>query len=306
MRSDHPNQRSVSDDPFAVATHIRVDVALIDVPDDLCEFILSEPYATSFPEDAANSRDPLVCLHASYEDLGERVLDAAVDLYNRFVGHVRTEKMQHWLRERSKGRAESEWEVFNSLVSDSDGTVRVWRPRRPGRTRIYAPVRSGIREDDWPRLSAATTSERRPELIDELGANSLYLAEIGLYRSALIEAVSSLEVAVSRFAARPRVEALSMGHLREWFSTEPLAPLISRLGLTATVTYLLPLLIPEAVLPDETLKGCSEGVLMRHSLVHTGSRAVTREQVGPSLGAIYRTCVVLKDLTISRSRTAEA
>lgn len=62
-----------------------------------------------------------------------------------------------------------------------------------------------ISKSDWNDLKGFAASDSRPDLMLELVANAEQLAADGYHRSAIIEGVSALEIAVSSFGRLPRL-----------------------------------------------------------------------------------------------------
>ena len=47
---------------------------------------------------------------------------------------------------------------------------------------------------------------------------------------------------------------------------------IEHMGLSGTVSYLLPLLLPDSVLAADVLSGCRDALTARQNIVHNGQR----------------------------------
>jgi hypothetical protein len=218
---------------------------------------------------------------------------------NRLIAYARVEKGQHWLEPLVC--APDRMDVFTSfratvMIPPHDWAT--WHPytpiilhaRRPERERYLA-------RDDWSQVTEFMNSEQRPNLVLELLANAESLLYDGIRRSAVIEGVSALEIAISDFAKAPRLDALEIPRR---VPTETLKDQIEALGLRGSVRYLLPLLFSSDILADSVLTGCQAAVNARNDLVHHGRRDVSAAAAQTFLRALREACQVLANYSNGR------
>ncbi len=72
-----------------------------------------------------------------------------------------------------------------------------------------------------------------------------------------------------------------------------------RYGLTAFVSFVLPILFAPSTLPDEVLTTCREAIAERQNVIHGGQRRVDREKLRNFLDGIQSLCKVLQGATAS-------
>lgn len=105
--------------------------------------------------------------------------------------------------------------------------------------------------------------------------------------------MSGLEVALRRFARAAKSDALQ-AHIQDG-DAPSLASQVDRLGLAATLRYLIPLVLKEYQTWSADFKATSVASDLRNNVVHNGQREVNSDTVGTYLGAISRAASVLKD-----------
>jgi hypothetical protein len=123
------------------------------------------------------------------------------------------------------------------------------------------------------------------------------LAANGHTRSALTEAITGLEVALSRFASKPKSQELLGANLAARMGVESIKQQVERMGLTGSVGYLLPLLFPDQILNADVLAGVREAIQERQNVVHSGAREVNPKRLEMFLRHIIQLCTTLKKYT---------
>jgi hypothetical protein len=240
-------------------------------------------------------------LQAAYDKLGYEILRCVVGAVNRLFAFARSVQGQYWLGEYEIrfDRLRSEFVQFAAKILTPDGK---WQDFIPG-TVIFlggSSVCSSerfLKQGDWRRAGEYVASEKGEPLVGRLIANAEALADQGHTRSAMIEAVTALEVAVNEFAARPRLEnALLKPHV-ERLGLESFRSVVKHLGFTASWKYLIPVIVPAEVLRSDIVHGCSEAISQRQNVVHNGQRAVKGEIMMRSLRDIRAACKALSSLT---------
>ena len=160
-----------------------------------------------------------------------------------------------------------------------------------------SPEGTYVRREEWSEVYDFVNSSRRATLILELLANSKNLAKTGYERSAIIEAVTALEVAVTSFSKSPKWSEIINSEISTRIDTESFTSQVEHLGFSATLRYLIPLLFSESILPSDLLNKCHEAVVIRHDVVHRGQRKIEKRKLLSMIHAIRQTCDVLKRYT---------
>ena len=154
-----------------------------------------------------------------------------------------------------------------------------------------------IRADEWRDIRDFVVSSRRPPLARTLLAGAETLAADGHSRSALTEAVTALEVALYAFARNPAAERAFGPMLAKRMGIGTLHQQVEHLGLSGSVRYLLPVLLPDSVLPEDVLEGCRAAIDQRQTVVHQGQRDVPTGALRSSLRAVRSLCDILDGLS---------
>jgi len=105
-------------------------------------------------------------------------------------------------------------------------------------------------------------------------------------------------VAVYEFAANPNAEKAFSSKVVERIGVVSLRKQVEHMGLTGTVSYLLPIIVPEALLPVDVLTGCQNAIAQRQNVVHNGQRDVSAQVLRVSLNSIRKLCTILEQLTL--------
>jgi hypothetical protein len=116
-------------------------------------------------------------------------------------------------------------------------------------------------------------------------------------RSSVIEAVTALEVSVSKFGSNVNVEMLSTSAHKDRIDIGNIGNQIQHLGFSGSIRYLIPLLISEDVLPLEVLSKCYKALEVRNNVVHQGQRGVSSDLVREILSGVSFCCRVLDAYT---------
>lgn len=248
------------------------------------------------PEDAA--------LQAGYDQLAERVLTVVLSAINGLIAVVRSRKGQYWLSEYEIDLGRSA-EMCNEFEAQASVNGFDWFRFRPSNI-IRMSISLGdeeryIRRGEWQAVREAVESRRRPPLAGALLAGAESLAAHGQSRSALTEAVAALEVALYAFARSPAAERVFGASLAKRLGVTSLYHQVEHMGLSASVRYLLPILLPEPVLSEEVLRGCRNAIEQRNTVVHQGQREVSDRLLKESLKTIRALCRILDELSMSNA-----
>ena len=253
-----------------------------------------------FSRQPTQEEEPLA---ESYENHGREVFSLLWDGVNRVLTFIRSEKGQYWLDplEIDLNNMASHAVEFKAKAQIDDGSWFRWQPTQTAMITAIVPNEPDPRflvPEDWSKAQAFVTSERRPELTRQLLAAAEAFAEAESGRAALTEAVTALEVALNRFVKSPKPEYLLSEPARSRLGLENLGTLQERLGLTASVALLLPLLFDPSTLTSRTLASCREAIQERQNVVHKGQRRVDKDKLRRFLSEIRKLCEVLQDATV--------
>jgi len=281
-------------------THVITEV-VTTVSRELADFIYTERDVLEHFPSTEFSDETKATLAREYAEVARQVLSAAVESVNRLILYVRNHKGQYWLEPLDMPIADVD---VHSANVGFRARVRIppqdwfrWSP--PGafvlRAGASQPERY-IAEEDWSDLRSFVTGSSRPELVLELLANAESLADAGRQRSALIEAATALELALSNFARAPLIGALQ-DMVNSRVHVKSLKNQVEHLGFLGSLKYLIPLLFTERVLAKKTLEQCWAAVDMRQVVVHGSRRDVPEDRLAVFLSAIRIACRVLRDST---------
>ena len=274
-----------------LVTKIFADVTLRDLSDGLVSYIkftASEPH----PPDGPYQQE--------YRELGQKVYHLVLAYLNRLINYARTIKGQYWLQEYPLNKADGLFAVnqlFNARVRVDSEWVKWFPDVRQlviGRVGGCQDQERFIDKDSWPRVKEFITSKQRTSLVWELLAGAERLVGIGHRRSALTEAITALEIAISEFSCQPNAEE-AFGPLKsERMNVTSLKKWIEHMGLSGTIYYLFPVIFSEEKMPTNILKECQEAILQRENVVHNAQRDVQEEKISMYLEAIRRMCRLLE------------
>ena len=278
-------------------TRINVDVLVKDVADDLAIFIYEVrdwpwtgvPDISTYP----GSKE----LSEEYKLLGQKILEATLRTVNRLLSFFRNYKQQYWIKEHpiNFDRMGSCFIEYHAKAKIEGHEWARWYPPTTDHTVIMSASRdSAVTREEWEKVTDFVKSKRRPSLVLELLANAFLLIRDGHERSAIIEAVSALEVEISEFAAKPNYAAFLGDELTERIAEQSLVSQVESLGLRGTLRFLFPILLKPDVMPTGLLKDCREAVDIRNNVVHNGQRHVDNEKVWSLLRSIRKACNLLR------------
>ena len=283
---------------------VYIDVEIQDLPDELVRFIYDE---SDRPKEIHHGIKPgeenYDELNSSYKNIGKEVLQSALEVYNRFIAFARNNKGQYWLSERKfdEKRISSMNIEFRSKVCSNNYDWVRWCP--PFIDVITLDLGSeseetSIKKEEWKEINQFISGNSRPNLALELLANAQSLLYSDHRRSAIVEAVSALEVAIYRFADAPKISASLPDEQKERIYARGLGKTIEKIGLLPTVNYILPVLFAPTILPDEILSQCREAIEIRNNIVHNGYRDIEEQKARASITAVMKTCKVILEYTM--------
>jgi len=146
---------------------------------------------------------------------------------------------------------------FDAKVRSEDYEWIRWCPPKVDCLTFYgSSEKISISQDEWKLVQEFIESDARPNLISELLANAELLIDKEYRRSAIIEAVAALEIAVSNFGQNAKLDNLLTPEIVSRFDVANLSHQIKHIGFSGTVRFLVPFLFPPKILSGEILKHC--------------------------------------------------
>lgn len=275
-----------------LAHFVYADVTIHGVSDKLRSYIFQRDYSKlPAAEDKA--------LQDELDKLGQRVLDLTLSAYNGLVRFVRARKGQYWLNEYAidLNQTRNFLTQFEAKVQVEGNRWHRFNPCYDSFTVRSVSQHRYLTPDDWKEAQSFIQSGSRAPLIGSLLAGAEELAGNGHTRSALTEAITGLEVALSRFATKPKAQDLLGADLAARMGVESMKQQVERMGLTGSVSYLLPLLFPETILAADVLAGVREAIQERQNVVHSGAREVNPKRLEMFLRHIIQLCTTLEKYT---------
>jgi hypothetical protein len=283
---------------------VFVDIEVQDLSDELIRFIYDE---RDRPKNIHYGIKPgegnYDELNNSYKKLGEEVLQSSLEVYNRFVAFVRNNKGQYWLSEHKfdKNRISSMNVEFNSKVSSNNCDWVRWCPPFVDNIIIILSDdddKISIKENEWKEINQFISGNSRLDLVLELLANTRSLIDAEYLRSAIIEAVSALEVAIDSFGEAPRIGDLLPNEQVGRLYLGNLGRTIEKIGLLPTVDFILPLLFPPTILPTEIIAQCRRAIELRNTIVHHGQRNIVEDETRSLINAVIEACKIIIEYTM--------
>ena len=279
-----------------LARYVNVEVQVIGLTDALLTYMQT---ADSKPPAEVNSD-----LKTEYEILARKILVSVLQRINRIISFARSRKGQYWLTEHDidHDQLRSCFGKFGALGRVDEGPLFSFAPPTVDRITIRSGTTSSyIDEGDWPAFREFVIGAKKPDLVGELLAGAEYLLRAGHCRSALTEAVTAVEIVVFRFSRSPKPDGEFGKHMAGRLALPTLYSQVSHLGLSATVRYLLPTILPEHILPVAILSVCQEALTQRQNVVHNGQRDVDESFALRAISSIRKFCSILDSLTQAQS-----
>lgn len=286
-----------------IVKQVYVDLELNDIPEKFAEFVYNERDCCRQIHYGIKPGDPCYEEYKkTYLELDALNLKTALDHYNRFISYSRNHKSQYWLEEQKfdpENIYPKNCEFNANVKSDTFDWVR-WGVHQQVHFTIYAPTENNlIREDEWGNIEIFFKGNERPNIVFELLSNSWILIDKGYRRSALIEAVSALEIAVYSFCQNPNLnELMKPPEITNRIDYENLKSQSEHLGFSGSIRYLIPLLFPPEILPNKFLYKCYEAIQIRNNVIHNRQRDVKEELIRPLVGVLDKVSRVLLKYTL--------
>lgn len=273
-----------------LAHYIYATISLDTNDQDLLSYIKNKDYSR-LPNDAEAE------VQKKYENLGTNILQSTINRVNRLIAFARDVKGQYWIKKYNfdPGRTYRDFIVFEAKARINDGP---WFRFNPAATEhIKVNIESDfpyIKEVEWSKVKDFVRADTRTPVFGELLSGAEQLFGNGYHRSAISEAISALEVLISNFGASEIAQTkLSMLYSNR-LGISNLKGQIDHLGLTGTINYLLPLILPENELPRGIINNCQSAYYLRQNVIHGGQRNFDKTEVFKYIKSIRRLGEILK------------
>jgi hypothetical protein len=270
---------------------IYVDVTIRDLRGELIDWIMTRPASGKLTTDQiiiSEKGD----LQKDYEKLAEKVYSQTLTYFNRLIAYVRIQSGQYWLEEypiNMENMRSDYWKFGAKVFYDNEGIK--WYSSEKPQLLTLGPLHLDryLDELSWSKASEFMKSSERPDLAKDILVRAELLADLGHSRSSIINAITSLEVVINKFAKNIQEECFDSS-LSSRMNIKSLNKHIDRLGLSWTLGYLFPIIFTENQVPSCLLKTCQEAINVRNNVVHQGQRHVDKEKLANYLEAIRKLC----------------
>jgi hypothetical protein len=295
----------ITDEYIAHLKHIevsklKVQIVLKDLDDKLCNFIFDECNTSLYKQRSIiYNENEYSSILKTFLELDIKILESIYVVINRFIAYTRNVKGQYWLKEirldlRELSRKNNYYKAKAKIDEDNWFT---WRLSHTDIiTIIEKPSEILFQKQDWKDVRHAMRSGSKSDLVYELAANARTLLLEKHFRNAVIESVTALEIAVSRFAAHPRIDSLHYlvpGRV----SLDNLKNRIGHLGISTSIMFLIPLLFNQEALPQRVLDDIFKAIEERNNLVHQGQRSISVDKARQHVNNVLKLCLILIDCT---------
>ena len=295
-RSDKETIKDINNLVNVTVSKLKVDVDVCDIDDELLSFIFNErDRRKQIHYDKQPCDEEFNHFQARYENLGGEVYELAFSVFNRFLSYARNIKGQYWHSEKKYHDCD-----FIATAQIDNGDLFRWCPSLDNKVTILVTKDDEdiyIHKDDWQRIAQYIQSKHRPKLTLELLANSRNLFDSGNFRSAVIEAVTALEVAVAKFGKSPNIKILASSVQIDRINIINLKGQIEHMGFSCAIRYLIPMLISKEDLAQATLDKCFQALEVRNNVVHQGQRDVKADLTMEIINEVSACCKVLDRYT---------
>jgi len=294
--ASHPTAEELKNHVNVLAHYVLAEVIVHDVDQSLASYMQNRDFSKLPNSDDAE-------IQKAYENLGRKVSQVVLNRVNRLIVFARVVKGQYWLLDYpiDLNRLHAYFQSFEATGSIDEGKRFRFQPGTGDHISISMPSETKyINEGEWNDVEQFVQGRRRPSMVLELLAGAQQLSGNGYARSALTEAVTALEVAVSDFSRTDKCNEALASKYGSRMGIDRLQKQVDRMGLSGTVRYLLPVLLTEDDLPENILKGCRDAIDARQNVVHNGQREV--KNVEYFISSIESCCKILREVC-ENSRT---
>jgi|SRR5271166_2971886 len=240
-----------------------------------------------------------------YRYLGRAALEFVMKVYNRFIDFARVEKCQYWLSNRrfDQNSINQNNIKFGARVEGENGAWVRWTPPWVDRMIVVLDGMPGQRveryfhPEDWKTAQEYLLKGQNTNSTREFLSNALRIANLGYLRSAVVESTAALEITIDAFCQLPKATNFVGLPVSERVKLQSLKNQFEHLGFRNTLHFLLPLVLPESLMPSNLLESCQQLVDIRNNVVHQGQRNLDQRQIIRLIEDVREACRLLQKLT---------
>ncbi len=282
---------------------IKVEINIQNVDDQLATFIYDERESSRDIHHGIQPTDEgYDALSSKFNKLGQDAVKLTYDICNRFISYVRNEKGQYLLEllTYEEENIKSVYVGTNAKTKIDDGEWFRWNPSFVGVHKLtFGDNKESITEDDWGHIQEFVGTKKRTNLTNELLSNSMSLLfKYGHRRSAVIEAVTALEVALVSFSKKPDFKNFDFPADIGRIDIDNFGNQVKHSGTSLSIRYLLPILFKEEVLSTELLNKCQKAIETRNNIIHQGQRDIKTDLAEELVLALKQCSEILMEYTI--------
>ncbi len=252
---------------------VKVEIRIQDVSDELATFIYNERENRSDVHHGVKLGDQQYDdLNNEFKELGLKALEFTYEVCNNLISYVRNQKGQYWLEPISfdKKNLRSLYAHLGAKAKIEDGDLFRWSPSSINMISVDNLDLEFIAKDSWIEAQDFVKTRKKVNLVKELLSNSLSFLQQERARSAVIEATTALEIAMSRFSIKPNLDKLEFPTSTRRIEIENLKTHVDQFGFAKSIGYLLPILFKEKELSTKLIDKCNKAITSRNAIVHQG------------------------------------
>ncbi len=277
---------------------IKANINIQNIEHELATFIYDErDNSKELHHGILPSEEKYSELNQKFIDLGFKAVKIAYTTCNKLISFARNTKGQYNLEllTYNEEQLQSLYVHLEAKCKIDEGDWFRWSPSSIDVIQIIVGEhKECITENDWAKVQEFIESEHRTNLVNELLSNAKSLLfKYEHKRSAIIEAATALEVALSKFADQPDFEKIDLPTDIGRINTKNLKNQISHLGFSGSMNYLIPVLFKDKVFSTELLTKCHDAISSRNNIVHQGQRGVNTEKAIKHVEALTKCCEIL-------------
>lgn len=228
-----------------------------------------------------------------YRQLGRKLHDVIVERTNRLLSYIRVRKQQYTVEDITPDSTNpGQFFLQHGIKAFVDERKVRFNPDRVVCISVTLPPdNTYIKKEEWPEIERFVGGQNRLPLAEILLASAFQHFSKGEYRNALVNAVTAFEVSLNDFALQGTSNVLMEKKLR--LGEGGLKQLIAKVGVTASLSVVLPLIFSEEEISASDLALVRAAVEKRHHVVHNGNHSVKRKNLSGWLLAIKACCSTL-------------
>jgi len=252
-----------------------VDVTVNNVPEGLAKFLqISKQEREKGFEELINDS----------VRLAEEVYKVCIICMNKVIKYCKNVKNQYWLEELPYNPKRIK--TFNIdtnakaiIIEGENNKWFLWDPNVPESIEINLPDKNRyLSKDDWEDLKKYLHEDRRVNFSLELISRANLLIGYGYKNNAIVDVVIALEIALFKFGSFPKLEKLNCNEIYSRIDST-LYKTFDKLGFTASIKYLLPIILPESTFEDSILNDVNRLIELRQNIIHNGQKEVKQEDL---------------------------